>query len=321
MSSYYSIIGPTGSGKTGVIMRTAEQLLRSESVRRVAIVSADSRQVYKGLEVVTGADIPANFSPISVRFSPHKAYAHTNLNVSLFGCAMISPLSEWSAAHFSDLLSSVLAEYNWPIDRVFVVGGTMLYHSIFEYPNRESQPGPDPVIRKKAEGMTVEELQSWLTSIDESSLEKMNESDRNNPRRLVRAIERDMSPENKEAVLPLDWQHEWYGLMPDREVLEKNIAQRVLERFENGAQQEAIELRVQIEDRGLNPRQLPAWTACGVPYLDAFLQGEITQDQCLTQWTTAELRYVKRQLAWWKKQTDITWFAEKADLQNKLLHL
>lgn len=327
MSSYYSIVGPTGSGKTGVVLQAAERLLQTEAANRVAMVSADSRQVYQGLEVVTGADIPIDFSPISVEFSPYTVYRHADLDITLFGSAITSPLAEWSAAHFAELLSSVLTEYDKPTDRVFVVGGTMLYHAILEHADRTLQPGRDARIREKAENLTVTELQNWLTSINKSALATMNQSDRHNARRLVRAIEKVLNtPATNSDILPISTaitsaRHLWYGLLPEMDALATNISIRVAERFESGAKEEVIELRAQIEDMGLNPSKLPAWTSCGVPYLDAFLQGEITQAQCLEKWTAAELSYVKRQLTWWKKQTNITWFSEKDDLLNKLLHL
>lgn len=313
--TFYSIVGPTGSGKTGVVLQAAENLLQTGAVGRVAIVSADSRQVYKGLEVITGADIPSEF------FKESSCFRHKDLNLTIFGVASISPFDEWSAAHFSELLQSVLTEYSQPNDRVFVVGGTMLYQQIVDRPELAELSGPLTAVRKKAVTMTVGELQNWLTSIDKSVLDTMNNSDKNNPRRLVRAIERGLSPVEDVPSTPPDWQHEWFGVMPDKDLLAENIARRVVDRFENGAKEEAMELRARIEEQGLNSRKLPAWTSCGVPYLDAFLGGEITQQQCLEEWTAAELRYVKRQLTWWKKQTNITWCTEKADLLNKLLHL
>lgn len=303
--TFYSIVGPTGSGKTGVAIALAEDLLASGRYERVAIASADSRQVYKGLEVVTGADLPAKH----------------HLQLQFFGIGVVSPFEDWSAAHFVELLRGVLEKYSGEKDLVLVVGGTMLYQQSIDRAELGAMPGPDEEVRQRAALMNLGELQSWLTSINESALTNMNDSDKSNPRRLVRAIERTVSPVVDVSPTLPDWEHKWFGLMPEKEMLVKNITQRVAERFDNGARDEAIALRAQIEGRGFNPRKIAAWTSCGLPFLDAFNQGEIDKKKCLELWTQAEVQYVKRQLTWWKKQTNITWFAKKADLLNKLLQL
>lgn len=313
--TFYSIVGPTGSGKTGVVLQASTELLQSGVVERIAIVSADSRQVYQGLEVITGADIPSEF------FRESSCFRHKDLNLTIFGVASISPFEEWSAAHFFELLQSVLSEYSQSKDRVFVVGGTMLYQQIVDRPELGQQPGPVSSVRQQAETMSVDELQSWITSIDKSALDIMNNSDRNNPRRLVRSIERHLIPHSALQPASSDWKHEWLGILLEKEALIENITQRVIERFENGAQAEAQRLRAQIEERNLDPRKLPAWTSCGVPFLDMFNQGEIEREKCLELWTQSEVRYVKRQFTWWKKQKEIRWFVSKEALRAHMLQL
>ncbi len=321
MGNISSIVGPTGSGKTGVVLEAATELLSRDTTRPIAVVSADSRQVYAGIPVITGADIPPGFTNTALEYPLRSSFVHQDIPLTIFGVGIISPLEDWSASHFAELFRAVLTEYSRPDDRIFVVGGTMLYQQSLDRAELLQSPGPKSEIRDRAEQMDLNELQAWLTSIDKSAFERMNESDRSNPRRLVRAIERAVSPpptaSSQEAVID----HEWYGIMPNIEQLADNIAVRVRERFDAGAVEEAEKLRSLIEDKGLNPRKIPAWSACGVQYLDALSQGELTKQQCVEQWAASELRYVKRQLTWWKKQQDITWFSEKQALLEKLLQL
>ncbi len=321
MAILYSIVGPTGSGKTGVVLGAAAKLLSRNMDGRIAIVSADSRQVYAGIPIITGADVPTSFANVTLEYPLRSAFVHPDFPLTIFGVGIISPVEEWSASHFAELFRAVLSEYSLPQDKIFVVGGTMLYQQSIDRAELLQSPGPNSEIRHRAEKMSVSELQAWITSIDRSILDGMNDSDKNNPRRLVRAIERAVaSPVTEGSSLQVP-NHEWLGIMPDMEQLAKNISARVAERFDGGAIEEAEKLRLLIEDNGLNPRKLPAWSACGVPYLNAFAQGEISHQLCIEQWAASELRYVKRQRTWWKKQPGITWYTEKQTLLEKMLQL
>lgn len=339
-----SLVGPTASGKSAFGLRVAHAYIEGwtskargqhkSSPRRVAIVSADSRQVYQGLEIISGADIPSDFSEQSAPFSRYTFYRHSALPIFLFGTSLISPLSEWSVAHFRRLVQEISTEFANSDDLILLVGGTMLYQQAIDMPELDLSQGPDVKVREMACEMNVSELQHWLTSIDESALSNLNDSDRNNPRRLVRAIERSGLVQKKDdrsststefagdessrkITFPM-FDHRWYGLTTDIETLQERICQRVISRIELGAQAEAENLRRLLLESGVKASSNPAWSSCGVAHLLAYADGEITREQCIELWTAQELRYVKRQWTWWKKQPEIIWSNNPSELADKM---
>jgi tRNA A37 N6-isopentenylltransferase MiaA len=108
----------------------------------VAIISADSRQVYRGLEIVSGADIPADFE-LAVSELPHFVKKTVYGEVQLHGVAMIEPSTEWSLADFQKCALAAVNE-TWRHGGLpIIVGGTGLYHARLFAQELASMPGPD----------------------------------------------------------------------------------------------------------------------------------------------------------------------------------
>lgn len=304
-----SVVGLTAAGKSSLCLWLAEQLTAEKKAKGVVLISADSRQVYQGMEVLTGADIPDEFSVQKSDKLPYQFYKHQSQPFSLHGVSIIYPSQDWSAAHFRNMAIELI-KYSWKYDYLpMVVGGTGFYHQQLFNNDPDIYVKPNADIRSEADGMNTNKLQQWLQTVSKSRWQEMNQSDRSNPRRLIRAIEvslalQDPSPRIK--TRPKFNQPDHYlqlGLKLPLKKLEPKIKQRVLHRFTHGAIQEVEEL----QRLDLDPSH-PAMTAAGVKPISRYLKGELTGQQVITNWTRQELQYAKRQLTWWKKYGQADWF-------------
>ena len=312
-----TIVGPTACGKTERALEVARLLMKEKKVTGVDIVSADSRQVYKGLEILTGADVPEGFEAVTLPLAQYDSYKpqsgllyflNVDDSVRIFGISMIAPADEWSLAHFVNYSREVIQK-SWSNGRQpILVGGTGLYHKHLFSDDSTPQIPQDLIFRKKAEKLSVENLQQWLAEIDSMRLDQMNESDRENPRRIIRAIEvatwqkkHGDSPhgESKSSESPIIWsqvENQVEFLTAPLEIIKERIEQRVQRRFISGAVEEVQDL---LE---LNlPDSSPVLTTLGVPEIRQYLDGSISADDCKKLWSLHEFQYAKRQLTWWKK--------------------
>ncbi len=326
-----SLVGPTAVGKTATSLWLAEQLLADEalSLTGVDLIVADSRQVYQGLEVVSGADVPVEFVPDQVSLSsallPASLRVYRRDHITLWGVSCVQPTQEWSLNHFRALAHHVLEQAQANNRLVLIVGGTGLYHQYLTTQDVRLDVPPNERLREKAAELSLEELQTWLQQVDSTKWEIMNHSDRHNPRRLVRALElaeatTQVQPATSLAEMPIVRQL-WAGLQLDLSIIETRIADRVRERWQGGAVAEVERLLSTFGDQG-NQAFLnrSVATATGVKEVAAYLNGELLVETCQQLWARRELQYVKRQLTWWKKQPEITWFnVAEADYQSKLL--
>ncbi|HEX7017325.1 MAG TPA: tRNA (adenosine(37)-N6)-dimethylallyltransferase MiaA [Patescibacteria group bacterium] len=290
MLKILSIVGPTATGKTSFALWLAEKLVTDQRVAGVDLISADSRQVYQELPIISGADIPMDLHP----------------KIKIYGVAIIGVEDDWSVAHFRQfalpLIEKSLAEGRLPI----IVGGTGLYHRHLFNPELDDQPGPDLQLRKELADKSVVELQTVLGQLSPSRLEAMNDSDRHNPRRLVRAIEQARHdgdrPTTNIDTIPVDFEQLTIGLTDTLENIEQKIKLRVEERWQQGAIEEVKNLKEKaISD-------FPALTSTGVKEILQYLDGQLTEEQTKTAWALREFQYAKRQLTWWKKEPEIHWY-------------
>ncbi len=287
------IVGPTASGKTALALWLAEHF------SRVDILVIDSKQVYRHQDIVTGKDLPSKTS------------------ARIFGVDLISPDEDWSVAQGITYAESIITKAKDSNRFLIIVGGTPQYLlSVFEQtPTFVIQP--DEKLRATLEGQTLTQLQERLQTVDYKRYEQMNNSDKNNPRRLIRAIEVKASEfageMTKQLLLISDCN--WIGLSPVKETLESKIHSRVLKRIEQGA----IEEYTSLENK------YPNWTkeakaAIGYKEIGQFLSGELSKEQLISLWTLHEVQYAKRQMTWWKRERQIVWFdGEDADLKSHVL--
>lgn len=300
-----SIVGPTATGKTEFALTLAQKIIEQNKVSGILIISADSRQVYQGLEVLSGADIPNNFNKINnpVDQFLYDYFQHHQLPLQIHGVSIINPQEEWSVAHFvkfaKKLIDQAFSNNQLPI----IVGGTGFYHQQLLKQEPSLSIKPNQQIRKKASQKTIDELHKWLKNLNPKKLAQMNNSDANNPRRLIRAIEIEQSKKNKNnKKQSRTYSTFQIGIKNNPELLEKKIIQRVENRLNGGAIEEVKSLL------NINlPETSSIKTATGFKPISQYLDNQLSLEEAKRNWLTQELQYAKRQITWFKQHSPDIW--------------
>jgi len=284
------IVGLTAVGKSALAIGLARRF-------NGEVISADSRQVYRGLNLGTG-----KITRKEMRGVPHHL-----LDV-------VSPKKQFSVAEYQTLarekIDGIISRDKLPI----ICGGTGLY--IDAALGRVTIPDvpPDPLLRKKLGRKSAEELFALLKKLDPK---RAKEIDSKNPRRLIRAIEianakrsenldprRSPRREGEAVGIFASRSVCWIGLTLPPDLLKQRIKTRLSERIKDGLIAEVKELH----QRGLSWKRLEK---LGLEYrfVSRYLRGLMTKREMTDKLQTEIWRYAKRQMQWFKRNKDIQWFS------------
>ncbi len=270
------IVGPTGTGKTA---RAIEEAKKTPTV----IISADSRQVYRGMDIVTGKDHPAG--------------------VKICGIDLVDPDQPCSVSVWYDAVRPVIDQALGERKQIIIVGGTGLYVRAVTHGIATMSAPLNPALRSKLESLSLSALQSKLQFLDADKFSLMNHSDQMNPRRLIRAIEVassvDVPPESRTWNLKLKTIGLHYS---DPAKYQAVIRERVLSRLAAGAVAETQKL---LAEYGPDHQ---SFSAVGYRSIMAYISGKISEPEMIKQWVGDELKYSKRQLTWFRKDKSIEWY-------------
>lgn len=279
------ILGPTASGKSDLAVALAKRF-------KGEIISADSRQVYKGLGIGAGKITKKEMSGIP----------HYLLDVA-------SPKKVLTAGIYAKLakkaIEKIIAKGKLPI----ICGGTGFYIEAALATHPLPEVPPNLALRKKLAKRSKEELLDLLRSLDP---ERARDIDIHNIPRLARAIEIATTL----GKVPLRNKEESYealkiGLSFPKEELAKRIKKRLLSRMKDGMVAEAKRLRKnrlsfkRMEDLGLEYR-----------YLGRFLQGKISKEEMIAELYKEIVNYAKRQMTWFKRDKNIIWIRNKKEAER-----
>jgi len=306
-----SIVGATATGKTALALELATALLERKAFDSVHLLSADSRQVYQGLENLTGADVPEDFIGVkNIQFS-YQFFRHATKKIFLHGVSIIGTAEDWSVAHFAKLLAEIKNQLG-KNNLLIVVGGTGFYQKQVSERAPTINLAPNLKLRRQLEQISVEELQKQLAKANPSKLAQMNNSDLHNPRRLIRALEL-AKAEGISTSTTQQNLHPTFYLQVDLALREQKIIKRVEKRF-NKAKAEVV---------ALLPQKIGklASSSTGLRELSQFIHGEIDQATCQKLWQQREIQYAKRQDTWWKKQKDLIKIKGNSNLKFMLNYL
>lgn len=282
MQKAYVIVGPTASGKSALAIQLAKKV-------NGEVISADSRQVYRGMNIGTGKVTKKEMAGI-----PHHLLS------------VADPKKQYSVEQYQKdarkALSDILARGKTPI----ICGGTGYYiDALVEGAVLPSVP-PNSILRKKLEQMSAEKLFALLKKRDPSRAQTI---DAKNPRRLIRALEiieaLGKVPTQKSAPLP-NIHFEWIGIdLPDEE-LKKKIHLRLLSRMRGGMLKEVERLHTPPAGGGLSWKRMEDF---GLEYrwLARYLQNKISKEEMLTKLEMDIWHYAKRQRTWFKRNKKIKW--------------
>lgn len=311
------IAGLTASGKTDLALEIASHL------PSVDIISVDSRQFYQGPRIISGQDIPPGYSRQTskqISFLNQSAVYFQSGNTRIWAVDQLPPDQILNLSDFVEFTWQIIDQAVAQDRSVIIVGGTGLYLKAITQPLDRLVTPPNLQLRQELELLTVSKLQSRLKKINPDWLEKLNHSDKNNPRRLIRAIEICLGDKtNQELSLkgiePRKADFRWLGLKPDMDTLADKIKTRVKKRLQQGALQEVGELLEKYSPK------LPALSALGIKYIKQHLDGDIDKNELIQRWTQQELSYAKRQWTWFKKQPSIIWYDKNTDRQKLITDL
>ncbi|MDO8493004.1 MAG: tRNA (adenosine(37)-N6)-dimethylallyltransferase MiaA [bacterium] len=273
------VCGPTATGKSDLAVVLAKKFDGE-------VISADSRQVYKGMDIGSGKITKTEMQEV-----PHHL-----LDV-------ISPKKVFTVADYQKLaneaIEKILAKNKLPI----ICGGTGLYiQSIVDDLILPEVP-PDLGLRKELKKKSVAELFIELKRLDPKRAENI---DSKNPVRLIRAIEiaRTLGSVPK-LQFGKNKKYEFLqiGLTLDPEGLSEKIHARLLKRVKQGMIAEVERLK----DSGVSWKRLNDF---GLEYrfVASFLQGRVSKDEMLEKLEVAIRQYAKRQITWFKRDEQIKWF-------------
>ncbi|MFC2122941.1 tRNA (adenosine(37)-N6)-dimethylallyltransferase MiaA [Bacteroidota bacterium] len=286
-----AVVGPTATGKTQLALRLAQQFDGE-------IVSADSRQLYRHMDIGTAKPTPQELQQV-----PHHL-----INI-------VNPDEDFSLAEYqqqaSEAIDSIQKRQKLPL----LVGGSGLYvWAVLEGWGIPRVP-PDPELRRSLEERASrgegEALYRELLQFDPMAAQKI---DRRNIRRVIRALEVHSnanvpSPQPSRKKSP-PYEIMIIGLTTERKVLYRIIDQRADKMIEQGLVEEVQ----QLIRRGCN-FDLPAMSGIGYKQIGAFLQGQVSLESAIQQIKFETHRFVRQQYNWFKlTDSRIKWFDIQYDV-------
>ena len=294
-----SIVGPTASGKTNLAVKLAQKF-------NGEIVSADSMQIYKGMQIATAKPT----------FAETEGVKHHLID-------FVSPDETYSVAMFVKDASKCIADIYSRGKLPFIVGGTGLYvdsllnNITFSEEQRDEKLSLE--LRKIYEEQGIDTLLKMLSEFDIDSSNRLKAE--RNPKRIIRAIEfykttgititeqNEQSKLEKSPYSPIK-----IGLnFKDRAKLYERINKRVDLMLENGLVNEA-------KDVLSSKLSFTSIKAIGYKELLPYFNGEKTLDECVEKLKMETRRYAKRQITWFKRDLDINWlYADKYNSFEELL--
>ena len=279
------IAGATATGKTGLAIRTA-LTLTGEGVP-AEVISADSRQVYRGLDIGTA-----------------KATVEERAGIPHHGLDLVEPDEPISLADFAAHAGVALAGIAARGGLAILVGGTGLYLRAITRGIATDDLPADPGIRTRLEEeLATEGLDRLVARLLVLAPARAAGVDARNPRRVVRALEIAELAGDRPLPAPRGYAGPlgWIGLRLDHATHREWIADRARRQFGGGLIEEARVLRERF-DPGL-----PAFSAIGYREAWSVLDGEATLDEAIATDAARNVAFAKRQRTWFRSEPEIEW--------------
>ena len=273
-----AIVGPTASGKTALSIAAAKKF-------NGEVVSADSRQVYIGMDIGTG----------KITREEMDGVPHHLLDIA-------DPLTVYTGADYmrdaNEAVNTILSRGHVPL----ITGGTFFYIDLLRGKMQPAPVEPNEDFRNSLAHFKDDEL---FAQLQEKDADRASSIDPFNRRRLVRALEvieaLGSVPPQEAVESPYEWL--MLGLEVPNAPLHEKIRDRLIARLEQGMVKEVEALVAQgvtyerLDDLGLEYR-----------YIGQYLQKKLTYDEMVDQLEAKSRQYAKRQYTWLKRDSEIEWF-------------
>ncbi len=280
------LTGPTAVGKTGLSIRLAKAL-------NASVISADSMQVYKGMDIGT-----AKIRPEEMQGIPH------------YLIDIMEPTEAFNVVRFQQLAKAAIREIRDSGRVPLIAGGTGFYIQSVLYDIDFTEENGDPEFRAELETLADREgsavLYERLKAVDPRAAEEIHP---NNRKRIIRALEfyekskariSDHNEAERQKTSPYDFRY--FVLNDDREKLYARIEERIDEMLSDGLVDEVKRLR----DSGLT-RDLVSMQGLGYKEILQWLDGEISYEEAVRILKRDTRRFAKRQLTWFRRERDVIW--------------
>ena len=333
------IVGPTASGKSDLAIKIAKKISAKSTVpasgwNGAEIISADSRQVYRRLDIGTGKvkKDSIKYRVLSIKGKKRNSeYYSDGIRHHLID--VVSPKKQFTADDFKKLgekaIKEILAKNKVPI----IVGGTGFYIDVLLGRMSVAEVPPNKRLRERFDKLTVEHLFKMLKKLDP---ERIKTIDTKNKRRLIRALEIVMTTGKPipRPVLSIKYKVLWLGLNP------KNLKERVRIRLEErlkpssakatagkqGMIEEVMNLRKQgvswkrLDEFGLEYRQISRYlknhTRSDLKKGSRGLTSKFKNSEYYEKLLKEIIKYSKRQMTWFKRNKDIYWIKNSAEAKK-----
>lgn len=293
------ILGPTGSGKTALGVKLASEF-------NGEIISADSRQVYRGMDIGTGKDLAE--------------YKIGRKQIPYHLIDIISPNTKFNLARYQKLavkaITDILGRGHLPI----IVGGTGLYLQAVVDNYQLAAVKSDTKKRDALELLGAPALFKKLTILKPKFAAKLNNSDKNNARRLARYLEISALKENPETGKKKSpFEFLVLGIDVDDETMRAKITRRLDKRLQTEGMVQEVE---RLRGEGVSYKRLISF---GLEYkfISHFLQGKLNSSEMYDKLLTAIYRFAKKQKTWfrrWEKQDrQIEWVKDEKAAAKKII--
>ncbi len=295
------IAGPTASGKSALAVKLARWIASANRTggphhyAGAEIISADSRQVYRGMDIGTGKITKREMVGV-----PHHL-----LDVA-------SPKKQFSVSRFVVMAKRAIKQIQKRGNIPIIVGGTGLWIDALVYDWPLPEVKPNAKLRLRFDKLTAKHLFEMLEKLDPVRAKNI---DRHNKRRLIRALEIIKTTKQPVQDFQIKYQKDptilYLGIDLPFSKLEKKIKKRLLARIKQGLVAEVRNLK----KSGLSWQRLESF---GLEYrfVALYLQNKLTHKQMIEETYRAIRRYAKRQLRWFKRNGNVVWISTYIQAQK-----
>lgn len=276
MNKILIISGPTATGKTNLAIKLAKKY-------NGELISADSRQIYQGLNIGTGKDHPKN--------------------IKIHLIDLITSDKSFSVAQYQKLAFQKIAEIHQKNKLPIIVGGTGQYIDAIVNPNKSTYSiKPNNFLRYFLNKLPTPTLQKIYKILDKKVYYSLNNSEKHNPHRLIRKIEIKLNSKdviNHVSIKNLDFNILHLSLTASTSFLYPRIDLRVQKRLDLGLLDEIKKIlkNYSWSDPGLN--------TLAYKEFKNYFSKKISLNESIKRWTFDEHAYARRQFTWFKKQSNI----------------
>ena len=279
MKKVLIISGPTATGKTSLAVKIASRL-------KGELISADSRQIYQGLNIGTGKDHPSN------------TLVHL--------IDIITPDKTFSSAQFRRLATAKIKRIHRQAKLPIIVGGSGYYINTLVSPPLINRSPPHSLFRKAFDLLPLPFLQAIHQVFNRRQFAQLNNSEKHNPHRLIRKLEIKLFSKSNKSFPPAPSNYDYLhiSLTAPVKVIDKNINRRIDSRLNQGLLLEIRRLlkKYRWSHPGLNTLAYKQFQ----PYFKHKTSSNLRL--AIHQWRHDERAYARRQLTWFRKRDQLHFF-------------